>query len=79
MALVRSFKPVEGAGRKHPTDVECGYSIFPAGEDTILQLQTYGSDGRESEPKVSQTLQFQRAAAIELLQILASYFAHADH
>ncbi|MEV0823781.1 hypothetical protein [Nonomuraea rubra] len=43
-------------------------------DGTYLQLSTYGSDGRQSEKKVSQTLQLDRERAAVLLNIIKEAF-----
>lgn len=40
----------------------------------LLQLSTYGSDARQSEKRVSQTIQLDRRRATELLTILKTTF-----
>jgi hypothetical protein len=75
MALVRKFTRLqERSGRAHPTEVDCGWSQIQTPTGTLLQLDTYGSDNRASEPKVSQTLQLDRSNATELRRILDTVF-----
>lgn len=45
-----------------------------AGGQTLLQLSTFGSDTRKSDPKVSQTLQIDAARAGELMHLLRDAF-----
>jgi 5-methylcytosine-specific restriction protein B len=40
----------------------------------LLQLSTYGSDERQSDKKVSQTLQLDEVAARELVEIISRVF-----
>lgn len=75
MAIVRSFGRVESSGRVHPTTVDCGFSIFVSDGEPYLQLQTYGSDHRASDRKVSQTIQLDRRAMVNLVGILANALA----
>lgn len=74
MARVRSIERVTSQARPHPTLVDCGYQLVESSEGRLLQLSTYGSDLRKSEPKVSQTLQFDREAARQLLQVMREAF-----
>lgn len=71
MAIIRRFESVESPKRIHPTVVDCGFSVFVSHGAPYLQLQTYGSDNRATEKKVSQTIQLDRHAMLALLQILA--------
>jgi fructose-1,6-bisphosphatase/inositol monophosphatase family enzyme len=55
--------------------VDCGYqTVTGAAGEVLLQLATFGSDDRKSQPKVSQTLQFDREASALLIDILRSAF-----
>jgi 5-methylcytosine-specific restriction protein B len=74
MARVRQFEQIASAAKAHPTEVDCGYQTVRAGGETLLQLSTYGSDLRQSEKKVSQTLQFDRDTATELVAIIRQTF-----
>jgi hypothetical protein len=75
MARVRELFRENGSARPHPTEVECGWQIvnLPDGK-RLLQLSTYGSDLRQSEKKVSQTLQFDQARAAELVDVVKKTF-----
>jgi hypothetical protein len=68
MALVRSLQPDGRSVRKtHPTEVDARWQVISGGDGAVLfQLSTYGSDDRESEPKVSQTIQLNREIAAQL-------------
>jgi 5-methylcytosine-specific restriction protein B len=74
MARVTSWFTTTSSSRRHPTEVECGYQVVQAGGERLLQLSTYGSDERQSEKKVSQTLQLDAAAAEKLRSILDEVF-----
>lgn len=75
MARIESFFEMTADVSPHPTTVECGYQILhrEIGGD-LLQLSTFGSSTRQSEPKVSQTLQLDRPAAASLLTLLRQAF-----
>lgn len=76
MALVRSLaRDKRSTSRLHPTEVDARWQVIssPNGA-TVFQLSTYGSDGRESDPKVSQTIQLNREMAGELVARLRETF-----
>ena len=75
MAVVTTFfqNPVERSGR-HQTEVDCGWSVVETASGRLLQLDTFGSKGRQIVGKKSQTVQFDRSAAIELIAILKRTF-----
>lgn len=75
MARVTELFEDQRHGRQHPTEVECGWQVIsgPSGE-TLLQLSTYGSDQRQSEKKVSQTIQIDREIAAELNTVMKQTF-----
>ena len=75
MARIDRFTASASSSRVHPTTVECGYQVVRDADATYLQLSTYGSEDRESEPKVSQTLQLDRQRAAELIEIIRQTFA----
>lgn len=74
MARIRSLGKSTASARPHPTEVDCTWQVVGSGDDTLLQLSTYGSPDRASEPKVSQTIQLDRVVATDLLAILRTTF-----
>lgn len=66
MAIVRSLEWIAEGGRVHPTEVDCEVRAITDQESTYLQISSFGSDQRRREKKVSQTLQFDRDAALAL-------------
>ena len=60
--------------RPHLSEVDCGYQVIDSAQGRLLQLSTFGSDTRRSEPKVSQTIQLNEERARELVTILRSAF-----
>ena len=75
VARIRSFLQTSLESREHPTEVDCGYqTVTGATGEVLLQLATFGSDHRKSQPKVSQTLQLNREAAALLIDILRTAF-----
>lgn len=50
------------------------YSIAHFDGETRLQLQSYGRPGRTSTESASQTLQFTRESALQLMEIIKENF-----
>ena len=75
MARITSFEELETEEqpRRH-TAVECGYRILRPGDETLVQLDTYGSRQRKIPGKVSQSIQLDRTAAETLIEILRKAF-----
>jgi len=75
VARLRSIQHGTQAVRIHPTEVDCFYqTVTDQSGQTFLHLTTFGSDERQSNPKSSQSLQLDKAAAEQLLQILRETF-----
>lgn len=74
MARVKKFFETAGDSKRHPTEVECGWSIVNAPGERLLQLSTYGSEQRQSQPKVSQTIQLDEQAAADLTNLISKAF-----
>jgi hypothetical protein len=75
MARVRSFVPGDQVVRIHPTDVECYHQTVDAPDGTrYLHLSTFGSNGRVSGPKSSQSLQLDARRATEPIAIIEAAF-----
>jgi hypothetical protein len=75
MALVSAIEPSpkERQGLHKPT--RCLYSVVQTDSgERLLQLDTYGSEEREHPEKISQSLQFDRAGASQLFQLLKDTF-----
>lgn len=74
VALIREFQPVvaEKCGLHKP--VSCGWRKFQAGDETILQLDTYGSSERQIPNKVSQSIQLDREGAAQLAGLIRDTF-----
>lgn len=75
MALIRCFVESRINSHQHPTEVDCGYQVVTRadGQD-VLQLATFGSDTRQTNSKVSQTIQLNRDACVQLMAIMRSTF-----
>jgi len=58
----------------HPK-VKATYTVFKQGEDTYVQIDTYGKESRASKtPKVSQSFQIDKKMARFLVELLADEF-----
>lgn len=74
MARIRSFTQVSSNSSLHPTETDAEWSAIDTGNARLLQISTFGSDVRASQPKVSQTLQFDRSRAILLKAAIDTVF-----
>lgn len=74
MAVIRSLTWVDEGGRVHPTEVDCELRAVTGGGQSYLQLSTFGSDHRQREKKVSQTLQLDRSSALALAVHISRLF-----
>ena len=76
MAFVREIEVSwDARGTLHPTQVDAKIKVIStAGDDPIVQIDTFGSDQRKIDGKVSQTLQLDRKAATELIAILSKAY-----
>ncbi|CAN5654210.1 hypothetical protein BH18ACT13_BH18ACT13_20580 [soil metagenome] len=53
MALIEDFKSLSKDRQRPHGRVGCGYSVFNEGNETYLQLDTYGSSERRIPGKTS--------------------------
>lgn len=75
MARVRSIHAGTQNVRAHPSEVDCYFqAITSETGEKLLHLTTFGSDGRASSPKSSQSLQIDRSRARQLLEVLRDTF-----
>lgn len=75
MALIKpeNITKIEKNSRiQKPTD--CTYNVFTSSETKYIQLETYGSANRETTPKPSQTIQFDKNTAEYLMKIFIEEF-----
>lgn len=72
MAVVTGFEELGGENyKRHRTEVKAHYKVFGGGANgPLFQISTFGSGDRAIPGKVSQTVQFDRAAAEELWRLL---------
>ena len=76
MAWVTNFEIRDGSGRRQPSNVIGVVRRFeqPDGE-TVIQIDTHGSEDRANPGKQSQTLQLGRDAAKQLFDLLKRRYA----
>lgn len=75
MARIRSITVGTDGSVVHPTEVDCEIKrIVPTDRAVLLQLSTFGSPNRVSEPKVSQTIQLDRETAFTLRNLIDKTF-----
>lgn len=74
MAIVRKLYESPTDGGPHPSQVDASWAKIIWDGGVMIQISTYGSDTRVSKPKVSQTLQFDRERAGELVAALRAVF-----
>ena len=66
--------PKEARNFRKQTVGEASYSVGCFGGEKIFQIQTYGSSERQAKGVASQTIQFDKAQAIELIALLQKEF-----
>ena len=74
MALIATFEQRNPERVSVHGPVACGFYSFQSHGSTYLQLDTYGSDTRETPGKVSQTIQLDAERAAELVSIINRVF-----
>lgn len=70
---INSIRNIEKNGSVH-TQVTATYSTFEKDGNKYLQLDTYGTDKRTTEKKVSQSFQIDRETALFLVKLLVNEF-----
>lgn len=74
MALIQNIERTRKERHEVHKPTRCLASGFTSGTQRFIQLDTYGSDAREFPDKVSQSLQFDEAAARQLLELIEETF-----
>jgi hypothetical protein len=75
MAWVEAIEKKTGDGRLQPTHVVAHAKVFHTADGRpVLQIDTLGSAARGNPGKQSQTLQFGKESAAQLLAILQQTF-----
>ena len=77
MALVKRFKKVSRNRYTVHGEVDCAVSAFVVNGKTYLQLDTAGSKSRMLKGKTSQSLQFDRDSAEQLVFLIRNTFQSA--
>ena len=76
MARIENFEQLPNQLGKIHKPVDCGFKVFAAQGQTILQLETYGSVDRQQRGTISQSIQLDEAAAAQLIDIVRRAFPH---
>jgi hypothetical protein len=75
MAVVTGFdRQNMQRAKRHPTETECAWATFEDGGRRYLQIQSSGSKKRRTSGGVTQTYQFDRDGAAQLMRILQLAF-----
>jgi hypothetical protein len=74
VARVNKFVEVRSRSLPHPTEVDVRHQVVDTGGEKYLQITTFGSKFRETRPKPSQTLQFDKKAAARMIELLRRTF-----
>lgn len=75
MARIRGLEEGKQSVGIHPTEVECFYQTVKGDNGEVyLHLTTFGSDGRQSKPKSSQSMQLSREVAKDLARLIDTIF-----
>lgn len=74
MVLIRKLEKGISNIKPHQSEVDATYQIVYSAAQPILHIATYGSDDRQSEPKVSQTIQLDKRTALLLVDIINRHF-----
>ena len=74
MALVKKITEIYKERPQIHTPVHATCSVFNEGGHTIFQIDTYGTTEREFVGKVSQSIQFDKESAKELVEKLRKIF-----
>jgi len=87
MALITRFRQVEKSRATLHEPVTCrpvrlavasGWSILDTPGGRVLQLDTYGSEERELQGKVSQSIQIDEVGAREVLRLVQQAFPELE-
>lgn len=76
MARIAEFREVTSQTNRLHGQVECGYRIFSADGQRVLQLDTYGSPERKDRGTISQSIQIDEDGAEALYRLLLKAFPH---
>jgi hypothetical protein len=75
MAMIGSFRQVQGAAKIRISEVECDWlTVDDAARGRVVVLRTMGSQGRSGGRRPSQVIELDRNAAGQLARILRESF-----
>lgn len=74
MARLKGFNELKKDRNSVHEEVECTFSVFEESGNRYLQLDTYGSRGRQIPDKVSQSIQLDEGSAAEVRRLLDRTF-----
>ena len=74
MAYITEFFESKSGGSSHHSTCSCGWRVNERDGARVLQLDTYGSDARKLEGKLSQSIQIDKQHAKELLGLIQRTF-----
>jgi hypothetical protein len=74
LALVRKFEKLDSERHQLHEEVEARYAVFERDGKGFVQINTYGTSGREMPGKVSQSIQLDHGSAEQLARILKQAF-----
>lgn len=75
MAKIRNLEKLQTSGNRFRSEVDCTYQEVHTADGTkYIQLTTYGSDTRKSDPKSSQTIHLDKDMAQKLIAVLSETF-----
>ncbi len=74
MALIRKFSKLESERTSLHEEIEARYTVFERDGQGFVQINTYGTLGREMPGKVSQSIQLDQQGAEALIGILRKAF-----
>jgi hypothetical protein len=74
VALIERFTQLHKDRNQVHGPVECGYTMFESAGQRYLQLDTYGSTGRQIPGKTSQSIQLNAQSAGQLKGLIQQAF-----
>ncbi len=78
MALVEKIEIDSKDRQSIHKPVECRAFVINEAGEKYIQIDTYGSEGRQEVGKASQTIQFSREAAKQLKTIIENTYSDID-
>lgn len=73
MALIKRLDPITRNAQVQK-EVQASYNVLVSSGEKYVQINTYGSSERQEKGVVSQTLQINKEAAVQLVDILRREF-----